>query len=99
MPVRLAPSSPLFGRGMTCRGSVFRILLNVSATRTSPLGNSANQVAGCSGNIFRFRYAAVDQRATGAFPDLSHHQRAVFSHDSAEMLDGGGSCRFTNQFG
>src|SRR6266436_537568 len=65
----------------------------------SPMRNFANQVAGCRGNIFCFGYAAVDQRAPGAFPDFSHNQRAVFAHDPAEMLNGGSSRRFTNQFG
>src|SRR5262245_27573919 len=64
----------------------------------SPWRNSAKKIACRAGNVLRFRYAAVDEGAPGARPNLLYNQRAVFAHDPTKMLHSRSCSRFTDEF-
>ena len=63
-----------------------------------PRGNFAKKIARRACDIFGFRDSAIDQRASGACPNLSHNERAIFANDSPEVLDGRSGSRSSDCF-
>ena len=64
------------------RGLLTKLCVSRTFFFMSPRSNPRKQIAGRSRNVFDFGYAAIARR----FPNLSYDQRAVFSHDPAQMM-------------
>src|SRR5262249_38387377 len=64
----------------------------------SPGRKFAKEITRRACYVFGFRDSAIDQRASGTRPDLSHNERAVFANNSPQMLDGRSCSRSSDRF-
>src|SRR4026207_1707874 len=64
----------------------------------SPRRDFAKKIACRPCNVFGFRHAAVDERASSARPNFLHDQRAGFTHDSAKVLNRRSGSGFADEF-
>src|SRR6266513_2296513 len=77
----LEPELVVTGHGRAMKGPEMRRALHTLARDFDEIARPASDVLG-------FGDSAIDQRASGTCPNLSHNERAVFADDSPEMLDG-----------